>query len=48
MIMKLICFIFGHRYWIKDYTNTHDINNEITNYYQRRWMDRCPRCGKKL
>ena len=44
MIIKIICFIFGHKRWYWEYSHI----EEHEPVYYKKYYTRCPRCGDKI
>lgn len=49
MLTKLYCWLFGHRFWTKAYTNEltgtkHPITGELGHFYRHEKMPFCLRC----
>jgi len=55
MLGKLVCLLWGHKYREKQFDgSTYDTVDHLTRlpvkgkFYTWKWLDVCPRCGKKL
>lgn len=46
MIPKLICWLFGHRLWIRGKTLQEFEDGRY--WHEIHWLKRCSRCGAKL